>query len=134
MTTSFIISNTSKYPKCTCTFTEYNDQLLYHDLECQSSVVELVMTFHKRPYLKLLSPEVSAKNAASLAFSLCLIMGFFFPSWCVFLCCFGCSLQGLFHLECSLLSPQVFLKCSTHFHFQTHRGQLLTRINCSTSF
>lgn len=94
MTTSFIISNTSKYPKCTCTFTEYNDQLLYHDLECQSSVVELVMTFHKRPYLKLLSPEVSAKNAASLAFSLCLIMGGFFSKLVCVLMLFWLLLAG----------------------------------------
>lgn len=84
-------------------------------------------------FLKLLSPEVSAKTAASLVYSLCLIM-FFFPNWCLFLGCLGCSLQGLFHLECSWLSPQVFLKFSAHFCVWTCRVQLLTHISCSRSF
>lgn len=41
--------------------------------------------------------------------------------------------QGLFHLECSLMSPLVFLKGSTCFHFWTCRVQLPTHSDCSRS-
>lgn len=34
-----------------CTFTEFKDQFSYHELECQSSVVELLVTYFNHAYL-----------------------------------------------------------------------------------
>jgi len=76
---------------------------------------------------------VSATNAASLVSSYA-SFGVFFPNCCLSLCCLGCYLQGLLHLERSLLSPLVFLKSSTRFHFRTFRVQLLTHTDRSRSF
>lgn len=77
---------------------------------------------------------VSAKNAAVFPLFFPYAACDVFSNHCVFLCCHGCYLQGLFHLGWPLLSPLVFLKGSTCIHFWTCRLQLLTNIICSRYF